>query len=219
MYVCMYSSTHAAFPDQHDEQIRVHISDPHGSTKNNAVSDSKFKFERVYAPSASQSEVFEDVEPFVSSCLDGYNVCVFAYGQTGSGKTYSMEGNAENPGINYRCLQELFAALQDKKTATKANYQVTMSVVEVYNEKVRDLLVKSRTADNGNLQIKTDADGKMFIPGLNTENVDSTAQVCMCMCMCMCVCRQSVSKCMYACMHGSFHHRLSAFLSLRRSAS
>lgn len=35
--------------------------------------------------------MFEDVEPLVTSCLDGFNVCIFAYGQTGSGKTFTME--------------------------------------------------------------------------------------------------------------------------------
>jgi hypothetical protein len=50
-------------------------------------------------------QVFEEVSPLVRSCADGYNVCIFAYGQTGSGKTFTMDGPADNPGINTRALQ------------------------------------------------------------------------------------------------------------------
>lgn len=51
-----------------------------------------FKFNKVYGPAASQEMVYSDIQPFIHSVLDGYNVCIFAYGQTGSGKTYMMSG-------------------------------------------------------------------------------------------------------------------------------
>ena len=82
--------------------------------------------------------VFEDVEPLVTSVLDGYNVCIFAYGQTGSGKTFTMEGPAENPGVNLRALGRLFQVIADRKS--DYTYTVTVSVLEIYNETIRDLL-------------------------------------------------------------------------------
>ena len=48
------------------------------------------------------SQVYEDTKPLVTSCVDGYNVCILAYGQTGSGKTYTMQGPRDDPGVNVR---------------------------------------------------------------------------------------------------------------------
>ena len=47
-------------------------------------------------------QVFDDTKPIITSCVDGYNVCIIAYGQTGAGKTYTMMGPPENPGVNLR---------------------------------------------------------------------------------------------------------------------
>ena len=47
-------------------------------------------------------QVFEETKNIITSCADGYNVCLLAYGQTGSGKTYTMMGPEKNPGINVR---------------------------------------------------------------------------------------------------------------------
>lgn len=74
----------------------------------------------------------------VTSVLDGYNVCIFAYGQTGTGKTFTMEGTEQNRGVNYRTLEELFKISEERKETF--TYNITVSVLEVYNEQIRDLL-------------------------------------------------------------------------------
>lgn len=74
----------------------------------------------------------------VTSVLDGYNVCIFAYGQTGTGKTFTMEGTEQNRGVNYRTLDQLFEIAKERSETF--TYNISVSVVEVYNEQIRDLL-------------------------------------------------------------------------------
>lgn len=75
--------------------------------------------------------------------LDGYNVCIFAYGQTGTGKTFTMEGTKQNRGVNYRTLHQLFKIAEERKETV--TYDISVSVLEVYNEQIRDLLATSTT--------------------------------------------------------------------------
>lgn len=85
--------------------------------------------------------MFADASPMVISVLDGFNVCIFAYGQTGTGKTFTMEGTEDNRGVNYRTLEELFNMAEERKETFR--YHISVSVLEVYNEQIRDLLATS----------------------------------------------------------------------------
>lgn len=87
--------------------------------------------------------MYADASPLVTSVLDGYNVCIFAYGQTGTGKTFTMEGTERNRGVNYRTLEELFKIAQERKESV--TYDLSVHVLEVYNEQIRDLLDPSPT--------------------------------------------------------------------------
>ncbi|KAI3448524.1 hypothetical protein Pfo_005189 [Paulownia fortunei] len=102
-----------------------------------------FTFNKVFCPSASQEEVFTDTQPLIRSVLDGYNVCIFAYGQTGSGKTYTMTGpgelTKESLGVNYRALSDIFLISEQRKDTI--SYDISVQMIEIYNEQVRDLLV------------------------------------------------------------------------------
>ncbi|KAI8572290.1 hypothetical protein RHMOL_Rhmol01G0186500 [Rhododendron molle] len=122
-----------------------------GSTKKN------FKFDRVYTPKDDQVDVFADASPLVISVLDGYNVCIFAYGQTGTGKTFTMEGIEQNRGVNYRTLEELFRV--SKERSETFSYDISVSVLEVYNEQIRDLLGASPTSKKQWRLAKTDVQG------------------------------------------------------------
>nr|XP_009761312.1 PREDICTED: kinesin-4-like isoform X3 [Nicotiana sylvestris] len=109
-----------------------------------------FKFNKVYSPAATQAEVYSDIQPLIQSVLDGYNVCIFAYGQTGSGKTYTMTGpdkaTEENLGVNYRALNDLFRISQMR--GSTFTYEITVQMIEIYNEQVRDLLSSDSSQKN-----------------------------------------------------------------------
>jgi len=123
-----------------------------------------FEFDRVFAPSASQEEVFEDVQPLVQAVMDGFNVCIFAYGQTGSGKTHTMEGYNGERGVTFRAFNELFKLAKESWGVYDYEFKVTM--IEIYNETIRDLLVK-RGEDKEKHDIKTHEDGTVYVDNLN----------------------------------------------------
>merc|ERR1712186_175463 len=98
-----------------------------------------FEYDRVYKPHAQQKDITEDTSEYIQSVMDGYNVSIFAYGQTGSGKTYTMEGPRENPGVNLRALKYLFK-IQEERTP-QFQYNIKVSIFEIYNEKINDLII------------------------------------------------------------------------------
>ncbi|XP_020083974.1 kinesin-like protein KIN-14E isoform X2 [Ananas comosus] len=138
-----------------------------GSTKKT------FRFDRVYTPKDDQAGVYADASPLVTSVLDGYNVCIFAYGQTGTGKTFTMEGTEKNRGVNYRTLEELFQIARERKETV--TYDICVSVLEVYNEQIRDLLATSPSSKK--LEIKQAAEGFHHVPGIVQAKVESIKEV------------------------------------------
>ncbi|KAM0896675.1 hypothetical protein ACQ4PT_023046 [Festuca glaucescens] len=132
-----------------------------------------FKFDRVYTPKDDQAEVYADASPLVTSVLDGYNVCIFAYGQTGTGKTFTMEGTDRNRGVNYRTLEELFKIAEERKDSV--TYNISVSVLEVYNEQIRDLLATSPSSKK--LEIKQASEGSHHVPGIVEAKVENISEV------------------------------------------
>ena len=91
---------------------------------------------------ADQQVVFDDLgRGVLANAWDGYNCSLFAYGQTGSGKSYSMVGYGTNKGIVPITCEELFKAIEEKqREGGDIEFEVSLSMLEIYNEKVRDLL-------------------------------------------------------------------------------
>ncbi|XP_040822185.1 kinesin-like protein KIF13B isoform X2 [Ochotona curzoniae] len=96
--------------------------------------------ESVREKYAGQDDVFKCLgENILQNAFDGYNACIFAYGQTGSGKSYTMMGTADQPGLIPRLCSSLFERTQ-KEENEEQSFKVEVSYMEIYNEKVRDLL-------------------------------------------------------------------------------
>ncbi|XP_028918367.1 kinesin-like protein KIFC2 [Ornithorhynchus anatinus] len=134
----------------------------------------RFCLDRVFPPQATQEEVFLELEPTVLSCLSGYSVCIFAYGQTGSGKTYTMEGPSEDPGIGPRALRVLFRELGAE--GGPARPRVRVSMVEIYNEVIRDLLARE-PQEKLVVRQRPDGSGQLHVPGLTSLDVPNLEEL------------------------------------------
>jgi len=122
---------------------------------------------------ASQRKVFDDLgEGMLDNAWNGYNAALFAYGQTGSGKSYTMVGYNQNKGIVPMMCEELFRRIEREKSS-KTEFQITFSMLEIYNEKVRDLLARKNVP--GGLKIRQNKKDGFFVFGL-TKNAVSSAE-------------------------------------------
>ncbi|KAI4366128.1 hypothetical protein MLD38_022046 [Melastoma candidum] len=147
-----------------------------------------FQFDKVFTPEASQEDVFVEISQLVQSALDGYKVCIFAYGQTGSGKTYTMMGRpgyADEKGLIPRSLEQIFQTKQSLKSQGWS-YEMQVSMLEIYNETIRDLLPSnrsnqdlSRTENSASKQyaIKHDPNGNTHVSDLTIVDVRSSKEV------------------------------------------
>ncbi|XP_068589076.1 kinesin-like protein KIF1B isoform X10 [Cebidichthys violaceus] len=103
---------------------------------------------------ASQNLVFNDIgKEMLAHAFEGYNVCIFAYGQTGSGKSYTMMGKQEEgqEGIIPMLCEDLFEKIDDASNKEELSYSVEVSYMEIYCERVRDLL---NPKNKGNLRVR-----------------------------------------------------------------
>lgn len=135
-----------------------------------------FDFDAYLDSSASQKTVYERcVKPLLSHALNGQNASVFAYGPTGTGKTFTMSGTVQNPGVIPRSLNHIFQAIDSEKLRTVGTvngswtYTVTLSYLEIYQEKIYDLLEPK----DHDLAVREDRQRNIFIPKLAEKTVNS----------------------------------------------
>jgi kinesin family protein C1 len=121
---------------------------------NNGDSDSttrihSFSFDKVFDPSAPNQTVFEEVSNLVQSALDGFNVCIFAYGQTGSGKTFTM--SSSKTGVIPLAVSQIFNTAE-RLQELNWEYKFQGEFLEIYNERIIDLLKPQDDLDNNTVK-------------------------------------------------------------------
>ncbi|KAG6867872.1 hypothetical protein C0993_009946 [Termitomyces sp. T159_Od127] len=144
------------FPDQRENKEIVLESSSESAMGQERREVYNFAFDKVFEPSATQADVFEEISMLAQSCTDGYNVCIFAYGQTGSGKSFTMEGGPteQTAGMIPRAVEQVFRVTEDMKSKGWT-YTLEGQFLEIYNETINDLL-GSHDFDKKKHEIKHD---------------------------------------------------------------
>ncbi|KAK5130095.1 hypothetical protein LTR08_002483 [Meristemomyces frigidus] len=135
-----------------------------------------FTFDRVFPTNTPQHDVFDySIRSTVDDVLAGYNGTVFAYGQTGSGKTFTMMGadigDEAGKGIIPRIVEQIFDSII--RSDGTIEFMVKVSYMEIYMERIRDLLVPQ----NDNLPIHEDKQRGVYVKGLGEFYVQSVGEV------------------------------------------
>ena len=173
-----------------DQSIRIQSS---------KTMDKVFTFDRILPETTTQEDMFEYVSPMVDHALDGLHATIFAYGQTGSGKTYTMEGiqyttteaeggkgrlrpNLNTPkeshGIILRVIECLFHRMHERMSHNATiRYKVKCSFLQLYNERVMDLLNPSSMQMKEGLRIRYTRDDHFNVENLFIFDCDTAEQV------------------------------------------
>ena len=115
----------------------------------------------------------------LNNAFEGYHTCLFAYGQTGSGKSYSIVGYGANKGIIPMACEEIFRRIEEQKADPQntTKYEVTLSMIEIYNECVQDLFVKPNARKKGGLNIREHPKTGVYVEGLMKKPVGSYDEI------------------------------------------
>lgn len=160
----------------HPLQPSPWIVNPYENLIANTTDGSSFAFDNVFVSDSglTNRHVYEKCcSEIVGRFLtDGYNGTVFAYGMTGSGKTYSMKGNDLDPGFVELAVGDLFDKIENERSAK--SHSVAISYLEIYNEKIIDLLNPTNVAE---LKIRDDPAYGTKIVGITSPTIDSRDQL------------------------------------------
>jgi len=128
---------------------------------------------------ADQKRVYNDLgEGILKNAWEGFNSTLFAYGQTGSGKSWSIVGYGVNKGVVPQFCEQIYKGIDAKKAeGDKSEYEVIFSMLEIYNEQVRDLLDKNGDKKKGGLKIRQHPKNGFYPEGLKIVAVKDYADI------------------------------------------
>ena len=137
---------------------------------------SKYHYDHVFDPTCTQKFIFEKaVKPIVDSVMEGFNGTVFAYGQTSSGKTHTMLGpsidDEDQRGMIPRMVSLVFS--QILQAPNDIEFTVKVSMIEIYMEKIRDLIEPAKT----DLKIREDKKRGIYIEDICETFVTEESEV------------------------------------------
>ena len=126
---------------------------------------------------ADQDKVYEKVgRQVLTNAINGYHCCLFAYGQTGSGKSYSMIGYGVNRGIVPIISEEIFAVAEERTSESKS-FEIKFSMLEIYNEKVQDLMADINDRPSSGLKIRQSKKHGVFVDKLSKHIVKNYEEI------------------------------------------
>nr|OQO20096.1 hypothetical protein B0A51_13929 [Rachicladosporium sp. CCFEE 5018] len=136
-----------------------------------------YRYDNVFSPHDNNSRVYDNAaKRLVRRVMEGYNGTVFAYGMTGTGKTFSMQGTAISPGVIPLAITDIFSYIRENPSR---EFLLRVSYLEIYNEKIFDLLNQATPGSPAQEEIKLREDSKrgVYATPLREEIVQSPNQL------------------------------------------
>lgn len=153
--------------DRGDREVWGSVGDNQIGIIHSAAMPVKYGYDTVLDNAANNEQVYASTsDRVVQSSMDGINGTIFAYGVTSSGKTHTMMGELGNPGVVPRAIQHVFDIIE--KTPGR-DFLLRMSMMEIYNEVLNDLLDPSRA----NLKLREDPKRGFYVEGIKEETLVS----------------------------------------------
>ncbi|WBW72359.1 kinesin family plus-end directed microtubule motor Tea2 [Schizosaccharomyces osmophilus] len=168
--------------DRHNNNLWTHgtvLNDPYGreyihqdTNSNSSSLQQEYMFNHVFGIESDNLNIYQNsVASVVRNVFSGYNGIVFAYGMTGTGKTYSMQGTEDEPGIIPLGMRDLFNMVESN--AESDTFQIRISYLEIYNERIRDLISDSQEEP----KVREGANGEVIVSPMARVLVTSPEDV------------------------------------------